>query len=217
MRLPQSKVARLKRWHELWKEFAHDPDNRSAIRAGHRNHAWRASTRVQVQRGSIDQRARDGTGHWYSFFPGENGVVLFDPSYPSGPYYFPARVQRLLSTARLMFGQPVSFFESAYPAQLHDMDTFCQTWSMIALAPGTDEDGVSWQTRLTSVLANNSNEDRLQLLFDFIVYWMEQVHGIVHARQTFLYQELQDLRPWFDHFYNPNDVVRGRHLWPRRR
>lgn len=218
LKLDEAIVKELKDWFIAYKDFAHDEANRAL----HRNQIttdWFDTARgiratrlpVSVERGSICQHYfRSSAGHWYSFFPGADGVVVYDPSYPLGPYYNKSNFQKLMRAARVTFGPGVKityYKPSVAPLQLHEEDNFCQTWSMMQLAGG------EWQTRIQSVEANKDNDERLQLLYDFIEDWIELAHPEDYDTLP-LYTRLQKLKRWFNHYYKLVDYVDARRLWP---
>lgn len=211
-RLPIRNIRSLQDWHEAYQEWAQRPDVRRLVRPDLGGvYSFGEIIPIYDTRGSIYEQYNDDEpeGHWYTFFPDGDDYILYDPSFPSGEYYNPDRRHEILSTVADMMQIPlphVRFYEpQPFPLQNHVMDTFCQTWSMVAVAGG------EWQGRQTYLESINNNQLRLDLLYEFITHWLS-LDSSPTARN--LQQWLQSRnRSWFDHYYSANDMVHGRRLF----
>lgn len=219
----------LTNWHDAYQSWTHDNFIRTLVRNDHGgiySYNRRERIPVHVTRGSIEELYYDargrptGAGHWYSFFREGRTLFLYDPSYPIGPYYQHGADQRILSHVRTMNGgRSVQFYTPfRTPLQIHHKDAFCQTWSMIAIASGQDHNGVSWQTRQQDLEADFydtddemaiANQRRLDLLFDFVRYWLNKDS---HPTAVRLLNRFEQLRSRWEHYYMTRDYAGGRHL-----
>lgn len=220
--LDPDQIETIENWFVHYKDFAHNENNRRLWRSEVSadwydtfNGISSTPLPIRVERGSICQHyinargQRTGAGHWYSFFPSGNTMVLYDPSYPAGPYYDRDNLQSILHAARvtLRTNRVIMYNPERYPLQLHAKDSFCQTWSLVQLAEG------DWQDRLHRVERNNSDDERLSLLYDFIEEWLKKAYPYNYRREP-LFEVLQEIRPWFNHYYKEVDTVDGVNLWP---
>lgn len=218
----------LTNWHYDYQNWAQREDVRALLRADH--HGIYVYERdvipVRATRGSIEQRYPDGRlGHWYSFFRQDGNLILYDPSYPVGPYYIDGNDLAIVQAVQLMDegNGPVMFYEipvNGTPLQIHHQDSFCQTWSMLAITSGNDAYNIPWQTRQvelehqryeTRAEKTVANSARLDLLFDFIAHWLSLDADPV-ARS--LEARFRRLRVRWHHYYMSIDWSGGRRLIP---
>lgn len=172
-------VRLLEAWSPEYQAWINEPDARGQFRATGLGHIV-ISVNMRVRyvndnkdRGTIEHQFEDGLGHYMAYFRDGSTTFLFDPAgvYRQGRFAAPPEEAEAIRLKLQGLNHHVQWFrlpKGYTPVQIHPMDTWCQTWSLMMIVGG------DWQSRMMDVSRYKSTQDRIILLTDFIDWLFEQ-------------------------------------------